>query len=456
MMRGRWRSHQLRRYLLAWTLLPIAGFMVLDGLSLYHATQRATEAAHDRLLEATARQIGDLIHIEREQLSIRVPLAMIEALEGAGGSRMYYRVLDFAGQSLAGDAALPLPQEAIALQKHYLAEVGGSPVRVVALRQPIEMSQGRGVAIILVAETLEARRQQANRLLRDMLARQALLMALIAIVVWLAVDRGLRPLQALREELRERRGRDIGAAPLRSQGPEELQPVIDEMNALLSRQRTLLEHQSRFVADASHQLRTPLAVLKTQLQSAHDGESMAALAGTVDRVTRLADQLLNKARLEHSDAQQAQEPLAMDAIAREVVLALSPLLAQRHLQFSLDAQDVPTVMGNRWMAGELIANLLSNAIRHTPDGQALGIRCAREGAGLTMTVWDSGPGIAAAAREALFRPFAAGGSAGAGLGLSICLDIARAMHARITLDNRLGPGGQVLGLDALVRWTLAD
>ncbi|WP_326539259.1 sensor histidine kinase [Pseudorhodoferax sp.] len=449
-----WRpGHQLRRYLLAWTLLPIAGFMVLDGLSLYHATQRATEAAHDRLLEATARQIGDLIHIEREQLSIRVPLAMIEALEGAGGSRMYYRVLDFAGRSLAGDDALPLPADDTALQKHYLAEVDRQPVRVVALRQPIEMSQGRGVAIILVAETLEARRQQAATLLQGMLLRQGLLMGVIAIVVWLAVDRGLRPLQALRRELRERRASQASAVPLHSRGPEELQPVIDEMNALLARQHDLLEQQSRFVADASHQLRTPMAVLKTQLQSAQDGESLAALAGTVDRVTRLADQLLNKARLEHSDARQAHEPLAMDAIAREVVLAMSPLLAQRHLAFSLDGDDVPTVRGDRWMAGELIANLLSNAIRHTPHGQALGIRFARAAGGLTMTVWDSGPGIAEAARQALFRPFAAGSSGGAGLGLSICLDIAGAMNASIALDNRLGPAGEVLGLDAQVRWT---
>lgn len=448
-------GRQLRRYLLAWTLLPIAGFMGLDGWSLYQSTQRATEAAHDRLLEATARQIGDLIHIEREQLSIRVPLAMIEALEGAGGSRMYYRVLGFDGRSLAGDDALPLPADDTALHQHYLAEVDGAPVRVVALRQPIEMSQGRGVAIILVAETLEARRQQATALLRGMLARQALLMALIAIVVWLAVDRGLRPLQALRQELRERRARDSGTTPLRSQGPEELQPVIDEMNALLARKRDLLEQQRRFVADASHQLRTPMAVLKTQLQSAQDGESLAALAGTVDRVTRLADQLLNKARLEHSDALEAHESLAMDAIASEVVLALSPLLAQRHLVFSLEGEDVPPVRGNRWMAGELIANLLSNAIRHTPTGQALGIRFAQAADHLTMTVWDSGPGILDAAREMLFRPFAAGGSGGAGLGLSICLDIASAMNASIALDNRLAPDGQVEGLDARVRWPLA-
>lgn len=444
---------QLRRYLLAWTLLPIAGFMVLDGFSLYQSTQRATEAAHDRLLEATARQIGDLIHIEREQLSIRVPLAMIEALEGAGGSRMYYRVLGFDGRSLAGDDALPLPEDDNALRQHYLAEVDAAPVRVVALRQPIEMSQGRGVAIILVAETLEARRQQATLLLRDMLLRQGLLMALIAIVVWLAVDRGLRPLQALRRELRER-GADAGASPLRSRGPEELQPVIDEMNALLSRQRELLEQQRRFVADASHQLRTPMAVLKTQLQSAQHGDSLEPLTRTVDRVTRLADQLLNKARLEHSQALQAPEPLAMDAIAREVVLALSPLLAQRHLAFELDASAVPAVRGNRWMAGELIANLLSNAIRHTPAGAALGIGFACEAGHLTMTVWDSGPGIAESARASLFQPFAAGGSGGAGLGLSICLDIARAMQASITLDNRLAPDGRVLGLDARVRWPL--
>lgn len=453
---------KLRTYLLAWTLGPIAVFLIADAVSLYRSTQQATAAAHDRLLEATARQIGDRLHVERNALSIHVPLAMIEALESTSGSRMFYRVLGFDGQQVAGDSMLPLPpapkvrDPVASLHSRYLTRVNGEPVRAVALHQPIEMSQGSGVALILVGETLEARRAQADELLRGMLARQFGLMLLIGGLIWYVVHRALRPLQALRDELHGRTAADGPA--LVSRGPEELQPVIDEMNALLARQQELTRQQRRFVADASHQLRTPMTVLKTQLQSALDGDApapviLAEMTRTVDRVTHLANQLLNKARLEEPGGGAECQVLRMDEIARDAVLELSPLIAARHLRFSLDAPCPIEVAGHPWMAGELIANLLANAIRHTPVEGPLGIRFEQSADATRMVVWDSGPGIDDAARTWLFRPFAAAkGALGAGLGLSICLDIARSMQAEIALVNRLAPNGTVAGLDATVVW----
>lgn len=454
---------KLRTYLLAWTLGPIAVFLMADAVSLYRSTQQATAVAHDRLLEATARQIGDRLHVERNALSIHVPLAMIEALEGTSGSRMFFRVLGFDGQQVAGDSALPLPpatsarKAATSLHARYLTTVNGEPVQAVALHQPIEMSQGSGVALILVAETLEARQLQAGELLRGMLARQFGLMLLIGGLIWFVVHRALRPLQTLREELHGRTGADGSA--LVSRGPEELQPVIDEMNALLARQQELTRQQRRFVADASHQLRTPMTVLKTQLQSALDGDApapviLAEMTRTVDRVTHLANQLLNKARLEETGGASERQTLRMDEIARDAVLELSPLIAARHLRFSLDVPCPIEVLGHPWMAGELVSNLLANAIRHTPVEGQLGIRFESSTEATRMVVWDSGSGIDDAARTWLFRPFAAAnGVLGAGLGLSICLDIARSMQAEVALINRAAPDGSVAGLDATVVWS---
>lgn len=456
---------KLRNYLLLWTLVPIALFLAMDAVSLYRSTQHATTTAHDRLLEATARQIGDRIHVERNELSIQVPLALIEALENTSASRMYYRVLGFEGEQLAGDRALPVPPAGASstgtpLLTHYVASVNGAPVQVVALLQPIETSQGHGIAQILVAETLEARQSQAVELLRDMLARQLVLMAVIVGVIWLVVYRALRPLQALRRELHARTAAD--STPLASHGPEELQPVIDEMNSLLMRHQQLLGQHRRLVADASHQLRTPMTVLKTQLQSAMAGDApvhvvLAEMARTVDRVTHLANQLLNKARLEETAATSDRQLLRMDAIARDAVLELSPLIAARHLAFSLEAAGPIQVQGNPWMAGELVSNLLANAIRHTPDGGTLGVRFEQAPGCTRMVVWDSGPGIDEAARNWLFRPFAAAdGVLGAGLGLSICLDIARSMQAEIALVNRPAADGGIAGLDAVVSWHRPD
>ena len=451
---------KLKNYLLAWTLGPIALFMAMDAVSLYQSMLQTTAAAHDRLLKATAQQMGDLLRVERNSLTIHVPLALIEALEGSGGIRMYWRVIGFDGRPIAGDPELPLPpgnalHRTPGLSYSYVAQVAGQRVHVAALHQPVETSQGQGVALILVGETLQAREATSAALLRDMLTRQLLLMAVIAVVTWLVVNRALRPLNALRDELRQRGAGDT--SPLASRGQEELQPVIDEMNQLLTRQQELLHQQRRFVADASHQLRTPLTVLKTQLQSALAGdepghEVLPEMLRTVDRIAHLANQLLAKVRLEETHGNSEQEPLRMDDIAREAVLELSPLIAARRLEFALDGSP-PKVTGNTWMAGELVRNLLANAIRHSPAGGRLGIRFESWPDEQRMVVWDSGPGIDEDMRAWLFQPFAAAkGVAGAGLGLAICLDIAQAMGARIALVNRCAADGRIRGLDAVVAW----
>lgn len=452
---------KLRNYLLAWTLGPIALFMAMDTFSLYQSMLQTTAIAHDRLLRATAQQMGDLLRVERDSLTIHVPLALIEALEAAGGSRMYWRVMGFDGRQVAGDDELPLPKggqlaRTPGLSYSYIAQLGAQRIQVIALHQPVEMSEGQGLALILVGETLEARQATAAALLRTMLARQLLLMAVIAFITWLVVNRALRPLHALSDELKQRSAQETSR--LTSRGPEELQPVIDEMNQLLTRQHALLHQQRRFVADASHQLRTPLTVLKTQLQSVLCGDAPAQLVipemlRTVDRTTHLANQLLNQARLEQMCQPTEQQSLCMDEIAREAVLEMSPLIAAKHLEFSLEAAAPALVPGNAWMAGELVRNLLANAIRHSPERGALGISFTSLRECTRMVVWDCGPGIDDAMRAWLFQPFAAvKGVAGAGLGLAICLDIAISMNARIELINRLAFDGTVRGLDAVVTW----
>ena len=461
-------AHQgrLRNFLLTGMLVPIAVFMAMDTVSLYQSTRQTTAVAHDRLLMATAQQMGDLLRVERNSLTIHVPLALIEALEASGGSRMYWRVMGFDGQQIAGDADLPLSPEEHAtrtpgLSFSYVAQIGTEQVQVFALHQAVEMSQGQGIALILVGETLEARQTIASTLLRAMLARQLLLMLLIAGVIWLVAHRALRPLSTLSQEIKSRSAQD--SSSLLSRGPEELQPVIDALNQLIARQHELNDRHSRFVADASHQLRTPLTVLKTQLQSVVCGDAPASLVipemlRTVDRTTHLANQLLNFARLESLRESMPPEALCLNDVACDAVLAMSPLIGAKRLAFSLDASTSIFVQGHPWMVGEMIRNLLANAIRHTPVDGALGIRLSHEAGTTHMVVWDSGPGIDDDMRDWLFQPFAAlKGVAGAGLGLAICLDIATAMNAHIALNNRTERASDefrvvVVGLDATVIW----
>jgi two-component system sensor histidine kinase TctE len=246
-------------------------------------------------------------------------------------------------------------------------------------------------------------------------------------------------------------------SPLALQGPAEARALIAAVNAVLAHQHAATERQKRMVADAAHQLRTPLAALRAQLQST-PGESVAQrvpqMLRTVDRATDVANEFLAQMRLEQRlvarDSADWPE-LRLDDVAREAALEFSPLIANKRLAFELDALPV-AVKADAWMLGELVRNLLANAIGHSEEGAPLGIVVRHALGAPELVVWDSGGGIADDVRERVFEPFAAATrGTGVGLGLSICRQLAQAMGASVELFNR-SDGERVVGVDAAVRW----
>jgi two-component system sensor histidine kinase TctE len=236
--------------------------------------------------------------------------------------------------------------------------------------------------------------------------------------------------------------------------PLEVQPALDRLRELHAGERQWVEEQRRFLADAAHQLRTPLAVLRTQLQAglASPADARDALTGmlhTVDRATGLANQLLSLTRLEQLKRAGRLESLSMAAAVREAVVELSPLLAQKRLDFALEGDDF-AAPADAVMLGELLRNLLANAIHHGPAGSRMGVVLRGALPARELLVWDEGPGIDDAVKPRLFTPFGAG-KGGVGLGLSICQQIGEAMGARVQLFNRMD-AGRVVGVDALVVW----
>jgi two-component system sensor histidine kinase TctE len=324
------------------------------------------------------------------------------------------------------------------------------------------------MATIQVAETLELRRTLARQVLVDTLWRQAALLAVIAAVVWVVVQRATRPVRALSAAIAARDADDLSPieAPM---APRELMPLIAATNDALDRQSRLLAHQKRFIRDASHQLRTPLAVLKVQVQSAQRGDlppaqALAEIGQTVDGATRLANQMLALAKVEQL-RQQADtgwtDRTDWATTVREVALDLAPLIADAGLDFELLTVPAP-VRGHAWALRELTRNLLHNALKHSPPGGALTLRLAADGRHAALTVADSGPGIAEALRPRLMQPFAADGDGhgagrpdGAGLGLAICQEIVQSLGGSLSLDNRVRQG-RITGLDATVRLPLAE
>jgi len=461
-------AFSLHRYLLFGILIPIGLFILVDTISLYRQALAAVNTAYDRTLLASAKSIGEHIEASGEgleaQLRATVPYAALEAFEADNRSRMVYRISSTQGTLIDGFSDLKAWQGRLpdhgpyaALVDFYDDNYRGDPVRVAVLLQPVAMDRARVMAVVQVAETLELRRTLARQILIDTLWRQAALVAVIALVVIVVVQRATRPVRRLSAELQARPTGDLTS--LQAPGaPRELVPLVEATNDVMSRLRGLLEHQKRFVRDASHQLRTPLAVLKVQVQSALRGDvataqALTEISDTVDRATVLANQMLALAKVEQLRQQPATTVVDWASVLRDMALDVSALIADKDIDFEISTAPAP-VRTHEWMLRELCRNLLHNAIRHTPAGGTLAVRLVNDAHHAALVISDSGPGIAVDLRERLFQPFSAGAQhSGSGLGLAICSEIVLTLGGQISLDNRQ-EHGRITGLDATVRLPL--
>lgn len=461
-------GRSLRRTLLVGILVPVLAFVVVNTASLYRQALTAADTAYDRTLLASAKALGEQLQVVAagDGVALRADLAYsaLEAFEADNRSRIYYRVQGFRGEMVSGFADLPAAQPGNQAGQPYAALVNfydesyrGEPVRMAVLHQPVAGPAGQGMATIQVAETLQLRRALARTLLQHTLWQQAALMGLIALVVVLVVQRATRPVRQLSDHICARDEADLSPLPS-ADAPRELHPIIDATNAFMARAAGLLAHQRRFVRDASHQLRTPLAVLKAQVQSARRGDvapaqALSEISVTVDAATELANQMLALAKVEqlrHQGAQAEVPVLPWDEVVRQVALGLAPLLADAAVDFDIHTQHTP-VQAHEWALRELTRNLLHNAIKHSPPGRPLVVQVRPEAEQAVLCIQDSGPGLAAGLRDRLFQPFAAAGSrAGSGLGLAICQEIVQTLGGSITLHNRTQGG-----LEAGVRLPLA-
>jgi two-component system, OmpR family, sensor histidine kinase TctE len=466
----RFPALSLRSYLLAGILIPVGVVVALNAFTLYRKTLQAMNTAYDRTLLASAKSIGEQLDVrgydEQAVLRATVPYSALEAFEADVQTRMYYRVSSLRGQLVSGFDDLPFSQGHIAAQPPYAALVDfydtsfrDSQVRVAVLLQPVASPSGRGMAVIQVAETLELRRRLTRRILIDFLWQQALLVAVIALVVLVVVQGATRPVRRLSKELQARREGDLTPLPT-ADAPRELVPLVDATNEVMGRLDHMLENQKRFVRDTSHQLRTPLAVLKTQVQSALRGdvgprEALQEISETVDRATVLANQMLSLAKVEQLREQADAQVNDLSEAVRAMALELAPLVADKDIEFDIATQPAP-VRAHEWMLRELSRNLVHNAIKHTPPAGTLSIRVLTDGNTAALVVSDSGPGVPAELQARLFQPFSSGDvRSGSGLGLAICREIVRALGGTIELENR-EKDRRIAGLDATVRLPLAQ
>ena len=462
------RLGSLRGQLLRWLLFPLIVLVVIDAVSVYSNALDAADLAYDRSLLASTRALAERVSIADGKVVADVPYVALDSFETDTLGRIYYKVSGINGEFVSGYDDLPglppnVPRSEIypALVRFYHATYQGEPVRIAALHQPVYDDSMRGIALILVGETLAARRGLSRKILFDTLWRQAVLVLAAALLAWFAVRFVLRPLMRLKLNVEARGPTDLADFDP-AEVHKELRPLVVAMNGYMARLQTLIAAQRRFIADASHQLRTPLTVLKTQAELALREfdrtpcdpqalrEVVASIAVTTDSTVHLANRLLTLARAEHGAAEGEMKILSLVDSARQVGLELALPAVKKEIDLALEADGDVRINGNALLLHELIVNLVDNAIRYTPPGGKVTLRVHLEPAEdgqPVLEVEDSGIGIAAAERERVFAPFYRASSAqqvnadGTGLGLTIVRDIAALHGALIVLADGAHGGG---------------
>lgn len=453
------RPRTLRRQLLAWLAGPLILLWSISTMVDYDIANRFVNLAYDRALLESALDIGRQVKVLDNRIYVDLPEIAVQMLQTRESGRGYYLVTGPQKEYITGEPDLPPPSDPVSDRVNYYdGDYEGKPVRIVALQLPVERGKEQGFVMVQVAENRSARAELARLILLRMALPQALLILFAAILVWYAVGRGLAPLSTLRKEIETRSHRDLSALP-EEQAPQEVQPLIRAMNDLLQRLSKTLAAQQRFIADAAHQLRTPVAGIKTQtelaLRQSPSGDAQTTLRQlqtATEQTTRLINQLLSLARAEPGiERTHTTERLNLSKLGREATTEWVPRALARDIDLGFDGgEDSAMIAGDAFLLREMLNNLLDNAIRYTQAGGQVTVRVVPEGDRMALSVEDNGPGIPQSERERVFERFhrlLGTGVDGCGLGLAIVREIAQSHGA----DVSLGPGAA--GSGTLVKIT---
>lgn len=441
----------LRSQLIVWLAVPFLVLWSVSTLIDYDIAKRFVNLAYDRALLDTALDIGRQVKVVNNRIYVDLPDIALQMLQTRESDRVHYLVTGPNREFISGEPDLP-PAHDLGPDRvsYYDDEYRGRLIRVVALRVPVQPGSAKGAVLIQVAERVTTRSDFARQIILRMALPQGLLILAAALIVWYGVGRGLAPLANLRKEIEHRSHRDLSALP-EEQAPNEVQPLIRAMNDLLARLSAALAAQQRFIADAAHQLRTPLAGIKTQtelaLRNSQSDEvhtTLSQLHTASEQTTRLINQLLALARAEPGARREhAIERLDIARLARDTATEWVPRALERNIDLGFEGPDAAVdIEGNAFLLKEMLNNLLDNGIRYTQPGGQVTARVVPDGRQVALSVEDTGPGIPERERERVFERFyrvLGTGTEGCGLGLAIVREIALSHGAEIALDA--GPVG---------------
>ncbi len=450
-------SRSLFGDILDWLLMPLLLLWPLSIGVTYLAAKSIANEPFDRSLEDRVTVLAQQVKEINGDLSAQLPFAARDMLRADDVDNVYFQVSGPKRELVAGDSDIPLPEDEEAPVPWAVmmrdAQMRNAEVRIaytyVNLQANERAAKASGTpryALVQVAETTEKRRLLANQIIKGVILPEFIILPIAIALLWFALSRGLSPLTTLQENIRARRPDDL--SPIDSRGvPEEISPLVRSLNEMLARLAQSIQSQKRFIADAAHQMKTPLAGMRMQSELALRQDARAEIQRSLEQLakssasaTRLVNQLLALARAENDSPQSTPLlPLELNGLARNTVQDWFAVAQTREIDLGFEADETRIfVAGNATMLRELLNNLIDNALRYTQQQGSVTVRVRQdqERALAIIEVEDNGPGIASTERELVFDRFyriLGSDTEGSGLGLAIVREIAQRHGAEVDI-----------------------
>jgi two-component system sensor histidine kinase TctE len=455
------RPRSLFGEILDWMLAPLLLLWPMSIAVTYLVAKSIANGPFDRALETDAYVLARQIHPVNGVAELTLPESTRDFLRADNIDSVFYQVLGTRGELVGGERDMPLPHEDDRPQPGIVEfrddVLRGNDIRVAYTTVEFPQTQGAQPVLVQVGETLDKRSRLANDIIKGVILPQFVILPLAIVLVWFGLSRGLAPLHALQSHIRARRPDDLSPLEAR-RAPPEIEPLVTSFNDLLNRLEQNMELQKRFIADAAHQMKTPLAGLRTQAElalrqdaSAEVHRSLEQIATSSEHAARLVTQLLALARAENRMSGQIFTPVAITEVARHAVRDWVQAALAKQMDLGYEGPDETgepiQVEGNPVMLREMLSNLIDNAIRYTPPGGRVTVRVrvdrthdAQQQRWVHIEVEDTGLGIPAAERERVverfYRILGREGD-GSGLGLAIVREIATMHGGTLTLDDHV-------------------
>lgn len=412
--------------------------------------QTAADRSYDRLLAGSALSIAETLSISDREVQVDLPYAALDMLSASPDDRVFYRVFGPDSRTVTGYEDLPRAPEnsssrierAPTTARYFDANYRGEIVRFALLGREIAEPGVTGWIWVQVGQTRRARDELAQELMLNALFPIGPLTVLSIALVWFGVGRALRPLGQLGEDLSSRGPAELH--PVASPVPREIVPLVDSINAFMHRLDANMGTLRAFIAEAAHQMRTPLAALRAQAQLAMEEDpdesrrSLEAVERNASKLSRLLNQLLADATVIHRSDLRRFEAFDLLQTVRKSIHEAVPWVGDTEVRFETIVDDAP-FMGDELMLREAIKNLIDNALRHgLAQGERVEIELAIDEDQYVISVADQGPGIPLEDRERVFERFARGNTSapGAGLGLAIVRQVIESHRGKVELIER--------------------